>query len=319
MSMPLAPTTTPAAVAAAPQASFVGLLRAELRKIRQLRVTWALVGLFTLLLIGSQLLLASGPNMADQLHRDPLGAYYNVMEGDLSIVRILSGVFLLILSAHVVGLEYQYGTIRILLGRGVGRLQLLGAKSLAIALAGLALIVWGALIELVFAVGITLALADGQKPWTALGSEYWTDVAVYLLYLLINLVVTLLLGVAASVLGRSLAFGLAVGLSWFAVDNLVVIPLTVLHRFTSSDVWLNLSGFLLGPLLNRLPDYIAPLYHTIIQGPIGPTTVSHSVSGFGPPPLVPVDGAHALVVIGVFALIFAATAITLTRWRDVQE
>jgi hypothetical protein len=310
----------PIAVATgSPQASFRGLLRGELRKITQMRITGVMVGLFTLIIVGLQIPLASSPTTADQLHGDPLGAFYNVMEGDLSLVRIFSGIFVLILAAHVVGLEYQYGTIRILLGRGVGRLQLLGAKTLALTLAGLGLMVWGALIELGFAVGIALALADGRQPWTVLGGEFWTDTAVYLLYLLINLVVTLLLGVAAAVLGRSLAFGLAVGLGWFAVDNLLRAPLTLFYQLTHSDFWLSVSAFLLGPLLNRLPDYIASPYHMTVQTPVGPQTTTQTVSGFGMMPLVQVDGIHALLVIGAYALVFAVTAIVLTRSRDVQE
>jgi ABC-type transport system involved in multi-copper enzyme maturation permease subunit len=303
----------------APQASIRGLLRAELRKILALRLTWVLAGLFTLFIVGSQILLASGPNNADQLRGDPQGAFANIMSGDLSLLRIFCGIFLLILSAHVVGLEYQYGTIRILLGRGVGRLQLLGAKTLALSLAGLALLVWGLAIELVFAIGITLALAGGQQPWSILGGEFWGDAAIYLLCVLISMGVTLLLGVAASVLGRSLASGLAVGLSWFAVDNLLTIPLTLLFQFTHNDLWRQLSGYLLGLMLNRLPDYIVPPYHVTVQTASGPETVAHSVSGFGILPLVQVDGTHALLVIGGYALIFAATAIVLTRARDVHE
>ncbi len=319
MSVSIAPAASGASTATAPSASFRGLLRAELRKIRQMRVTRVMAGFITLIIVGLQIPLAASPTTADQLHSDPLGAFYNVMEGDLSLVRIFSGIFVLILAAHVVGLEYQYGTIRILLGRGVGRLQLLGAKTLALALAGLAVIVWATLIELAFALGMALALANGGQPWSVLGGEFWTDTAVYLLYLLINLAVTLLLGIAASVLGRSLAFGLAVGLSWFAVDNLARTPLSLLYQLTHNDFWLNLSGFLLGPLLNRLPDYIAPPYHVVVQGPTGPTTVTQTVYGFGMLPLAHVDGTHALLVIGAYALVFAATAIALTRTRDVQE
>jgi hypothetical protein len=130
---------------------------------------------------------------------------------------------------------------------------------------------------------------------------------------------TLLLGVAAAVLGRSLAFGLAVGLSWFAVDNLAIIPLSLLSQFTHNDLWRQVSGYLLGLMLNRLPDYIVPPYHVTLQTPAGPQTVAQTVSGFGPLPLVHVDGTHALLVIGGYALVFAAAAVVLARVRDVRE
>lgn len=299
--------------------SFLSLLQAELFKVGHLRITWVLMGVYTVIVIGLQLVLASGPNNAAQLRSDPLGSFYNIMEGDFSIVRILSGIVLLVLAAHVIGLEYQLGTIRILLGRGIGRLQLLGAKVASLALVALVVMTFGLLIELVFGWAIVAANAGSGTPWRMLGAEFWADVRFYALCVLINAGVTLLLGVAVSAVGRSLSFGLAVGLSWFAVDNLANIPLTLLFQVTHSDFWRNLSGFLLGPLLNRLPDYIAPPYHTIAHGPRGPVVVSHAVSGFGIQPLVSVTGGDALAVILAYALVFTAAAVVVTWRRDVHE
>lgn len=301
------------------RASFVGLLRGELRKIIHMRITWVLVGVITLFVVGAQLLLISGPKDSADLQNAPLSAFYQILQGDSAIVRIFSGVFMLILAAHVIGLEYQYGTIRVLLARGVGRLQLLGAKVMALTLVGLALMALESLIELAFACGLTLALAHGAQPWHVLGAEFWADLRIYLFYLVLNLVVTMALGVAASVLGRSLAFGLAVGLSWFAVDSLLTIPLSLLARFTQSDFWLKVSGVLLGPLLNRLPDFIAPPYHETVAGPHGPVTLTKTVGGFGPQPLVAVPGGQALLIIAIYTAIFAAVAITLTWRREVME
>lgn len=319
MSASLATDTALHTAARETRSRFPSLLRAELFKVGHLRITWVLMGVYTVIVVGLQLVLASGPNNASQLRSDPLGAFYNVMEGDFSIVRILSGIVLLVLAAHVIGLEYQLGTIRILLGRGIGRLQLLGAKVAALALVALAVMAFGLLIELVFSWAIVSASAANANPWRVLGTEFWTDVRFYALCVLINAGATLLLGVAASAVGRSLSFGLAVGLSWFAVDNLAGIPLSLLFQVTHSDFWRNLSGFLLGPLLNRLPDYIAPPYHTTAHGPHGPVVVAHAVSGFGALPLVNVSGGHALAVILAYSLVFAAAAIVTTWRRDVLE
>jgi ABC-type transport system involved in multi-copper enzyme maturation permease subunit len=296
--------------------TFAGLLRGELRKIVALRITWIVFGVVTLFILGAQLLLISGPTNSADLKRAPLDLFYNLLSGDVALVRIFSGIFMLILAAHVVGLEYQYGTIRVLLARGVGRLQLLGAKVAALTLVGFAVLLFESLIELAFGWGLTLALADGGQPWRALGDVFWVDLRVCLFYLALNLVVTMLLGVAASVVGRSLAFGLAVGLSWFAVDNLLTIPLALLARFTHSDFWLNVSSALLGPLLNRLPDFIAPPYHVTAPGG---AILTKTVSGFGPLTLVPVPGGQALLVIGLYTVLFIAVAVTLTRRRDVLE
>jgi len=303
--------TAPAAARPEIRTSLLGLLRGELRKIIHLRITWVMAAVITVLVIGGQLLLISGPKNASDMASAPLNSYYNVIEGDIAIVRILSGVFIIILAAHVVGLEYQHGTIRVLLARGVGRLHLLGAKVAALALVGLIVLALESLIELAFAWGLSLALAHGGQPWRVLGATFWANLRIYLFYIVLNLVVTLLLAVAASVVGRSLAFGLAVGLSWFAVDNLLTIPLALLERLTGSDFWAKLSTVLLGPQLNRLPDYITLPDHEAAH--------TITVGGFGPQPLLSVSGGHALLVIGVYSAIFLAVAIGLTWRREVLD
>ncbi|HUY79080.1 MAG TPA: ABC transporter permease subunit [Ktedonobacterales bacterium] len=301
------------------RASFTGLLWGELFKITRMRIAWVLASVYILLVIGGQLILVTGPNTQSQLRNDPLGAFHTAIEGDFAIVRIFCGIIVLVLAAQVVGMEYQQGTIRILLGRGVGRLQLLGAKALALTLTGLALLAAGLLIELAFTVGMALALAGAQHPWTALNGEFWADMWYSLLCAVISMGATLLLGIAASVVGRSLAFGLAVGLCWFPVDNLLTLPLSILSQITHADFWLKVSGLLLGPMLNRLPDYLAPPWHSTVPGPHGAVTIAQGVSGFGIQPLIPVDGGHALLVITAYSLIFAVTAIVLTKRRDVLE
>ncbi|HZC05256.1 MAG TPA: ABC transporter permease, partial [Ktedonobacterales bacterium] len=278
--------TAPDAARREMRTSFVGLLHGELRKIIHMRVTWVMLAVTTLFIVGAQLLLVAGPKSGPELRSAPLDAYYQALQGDAALVRIFSGIFMLILTAHVIGLEYQHGTIRVLLARGVGRLQLLGAKMAALALVGLVVMALESLIELAFTWGLTLAAAQGTQPWRALGPEFWADLRIYIFYVTLNMLVTMLLAVAASVVGRSLAFGLAVGLSWFAVDNLLIIVLSLLVRVTQSDFWASLSGVLLGPLLNRLPDYIAPAYHEVTQGSHGVVTVSKAIGGFGPEPLV---------------------------------
>jgi hypothetical protein len=97
------------------------------------------------------------------------------------------------------------------------------------------------------------------------------------------------------------------------------LPLSILAQFTHSDIWLKLSGFLLGPLLNRLPDHLVPAWHEVVQGPPGPVTVAHHMSGFGVIPPTPLDARHALSVIAVYAALFIAVSVALTRTRDVLE
>lgn len=306
-------------VAVAPRPRFRALVRGELRKIKGLRTIWVTVGVMTAGVLFLQIVLAATPHAAQVLRNTPLDAYANTLTGDIAIVRILSGILALILAAHVIGLEYQQGTIRILLGRGVGRLQLLGAKAVALAIVVACFMAVELFIELAFAWGISVTAGAASRPWRALTGEFWTDFRLFLLYLVINAVATSLLGIAASVTGRSLAFGLTVGLSWFAVDNLLMQALALLERLTGSAFWADLSGVMLGPLLNRLPDYLLLPYHVVVQTPHGWALEPHMMSGFGQLPLIWVGAPHALLVIGLWSAFFLAVAVTLTVRRDVLD
>src|SRR5215471_5028 len=78
-----------------------------------------------------------------RLHADTLHFFYETMTLNLSVLRIFIGIFLLILTPCLIGQEYQLGTIRILLARGVGRIQLLLAKLFTIIVIALILLVVG--------------------------------------------------------------------------------------------------------------------------------------------------------------------------------
>src|SRR5579863_6137971 len=90
-------------------ASFGGLLWGELFKITRMRLTWVLTAIYALLVTGGQIILVTGPNTGSRLRSDPLGAFHTAIEGDFAIVRILSGIVLLVVTALVIGQEYQQG------------------------------------------------------------------------------------------------------------------------------------------------------------------------------------------------------------------
>jgi ABC-type transport system involved in multi-copper enzyme maturation permease subunit len=291
----------------------------ELFKITRLRVTWVMAILFAGLITGPQLIFLAAPRSKDQIHADPLGLLYTMMEVDLSLIRIFAGIFLLILAAYVVGLEYQQGTIRVLLGRGVARLQLLGAKALALLGVAVALLLGGLLIEALMGLIVVAGLAGNLTPLQSLTSQFWSDAWLYLVSVMISTGVTLLLGVAVTVVGRSLAFGLGVGLGWFAADNLGVLIMFIAYRFTGNDFWRQVTGYFLGPILNDLPALIVPSHTMTVQTEKGLVTMLRSADTVGSAPLANIDATHALVVIGIYAVVFAAVAIVLTWRRDVLE
>jgi ABC-type transport system involved in multi-copper enzyme maturation permease subunit len=298
---------------------FFGIVTGELFKITRLRSVWLMVLAIFGLATAPVLLYLSRPNLKDLLTQDPTSGLYNIMPVDLSVIRIFSGILLLILSAMVVGLEYQQGTIRVLLGRGVGRLQLLGAKALALAVVGAVLLVALLIYDYLLALGMLLVKTGNLDVLKAATPRFWGDARLYLLTVVISMAVTLALGICVSVVGRTLAFGVGVGLSWFAADNIGVIILLLVMNFTNSDFWAKVSGFFLGPILNTLPTLLIAARTVTFQGEKGLQTIAKPISVVGFQPLDKIDATHGLLVITAYTAIFVATAIALTVRRDVQE
>ena len=60
-----------------------------------------------------------------------------------------------------------------------------------------------------------------------------------MLYLtvLISFGTAILLAAAVAVLGRSLAFGLTVGIVWFPAENFATLSLLLASRLTGNDFW----------------------------------------------------------------------------------
>jgi ABC-2 type transport system permease protein len=299
--------------------SFLGTLGGEFLKISRMRIFWVMAALFACVIVGPQIVFITRSTIKAQLISSPFNTMYLLMEVDLSLLRIFGGIFILILAAFVVGLEYQQGTIRILLGRGVGRLQLLGAKTLALVVVAAGVLIAGLAIEMALDYALIVAVVGNANPITGLSSQFWTDARLYLLTVVISMGATLLLGVAVSVVGRSLSFGLGVGMSWFAADNLGVFIMLLVYQFTQADFWRNITGYFLGPILNTLPQYLIAPRTMLVQTEKGLQMMSRPASTVGSPPLVNISAQQALWVIAGYCAIFAVVSIVLTWRRDVLE
>jgi ABC-2 type transport system permease protein len=289
-------TTTP---------GFFGIVRGELLKVSRQWLTWIMLALLAGGTIFTHMLEFSIPNARMNLSRAPLHFLYNEMEISLSILRIFGGIFLIIMAAYLIGMEYQYGTVRILLARGVGRLQLLFAKLATLGIIMLLLVI-GFLLLNGLMVCLDVSLIGGNlQALNAITPEFWSNTGLYLLTVLISMGVSILMATAMSAIGRSLAIGMSASLAWFPVDNLGMLFIYLAARLTHNDFWSNITAYLLGPNLNVMPSVILPL--------------QLKANSIGIPPLVAVNGTHTLLVTLVYGLIFAAVAIVLTWKRDVKE
>jgi ABC-2 type transport system permease protein len=304
--MSAATTATPA-IGAQPTPKFLGVLWAEIFKMSRQPVNWLMAAGVLAMVALPWVFLPTTPGIKEGLLTDPLRSQFIQMGRSLGVLRIFGGLFLIVLTARVFGLDYQQGTIRIILARGVGRLQLLGAKVLTVTLAALALLGAGVLADWLYAVVFTGAAAGNLNSLNALTPAFWLDVRLYVLTIAISMGVTILMATAASVLGRSLSFGLAAGLVFFPADNILSTILTLLAQVTNNNFWSNLTGYLLGPNLNAMPaTWIAPLAGARVFSP-------------GTAPFVNYDLTHMLVLTLIYGAIFAAAAVVLTWKRDVME
>jgi ABC-type transport system involved in multi-copper enzyme maturation permease subunit len=255
--------------------------------------------------IFSHLLTFSISNTKANISQAPLHFLYNEMEVSLSILRIFGGIFIIIITAYLIGIEYQYGTIRIVLARGVGRLQLLFAKLLTLVLITLALV--GGLILLnTLMICLVIGLISGNlQALNAITPEFWSNTGLYLLTALISMGTSILMSAAMGAIGRSLSIGMSASLAWFPVDNMGMLFMLLAARLTHNDFWNQITTYFLGPNLNVMPIVLLP--------------AQLNANSIGIPPLAPVNGSHTLWITLAYALVFATVAIVLTWKRDVKE
>jgi len=300
--------------------SFPGVVRGEIFKQTRSRPVLALGILALVTAALPALFLALTPNTKDLVNSQPGIAYFAMMNINLSVQRIFIGVFVLIATALLVGQEYQNGTIRVLLARGVDRVQLLLAKLLAMSLLALGVFALSSLIQLALT-PLAVRIATGNlDSLNAINGDFWHSTWLYVLTVLISVGVSILLAACVAVVGRSLAFGVSAAIGWFAADNIGVLVMLLVFRFTQNEFWEQITGYFLGPILNTMPAVIVPGLPVTATTPTG--AVVHGVfdpQTVGFPPLVNYDGAHYLIVTLVYAVIFFAVAVILTWRRDVKE
>jgi ABC-2 type transport system permease protein len=284
---------------------FFGTLRGEAIKVSRQLSFWLMLAGSIVLLAVITLGVTSSDSIKNQVTSDPTGFAYGARDVFGTIFQIGSGIFLLIVGSRLFAMEYSSGTIRIIYARGTGRLRLLVAKMITLAVIGIALLVGylvitGALIAL-----LVNAWTGSLAPLQHLPNEFWQDTGMWVVVQGMSMGMAILMAAAAAGLGRSLAFAMAASLAFFPVDNFATILLALGSRITRQDhPWLDITQYLLGPNLNIVLKLIEPGHH--------------ARAAFATP-LLPVDATHALLVIGAFALAFAAIAVTRTVRPDVLE
>jgi ABC-2 type transport system permease protein len=285
--------------------NFYGTIRGEVLKVSRQLSFWLMLGGAFVLLAIITLAISSASNIQDQLKTDPTGFAYGARDVFGTIFQIGSGIFLLIVGSRLFAMEYSSGTIRIIYARGTGRLRLLLAKMLTLAFIGIVLLAGYVVVAGVILALLANAWTGSISPLQHLPTQFWQDLEMWGVVQGMSMGIAILMAAAAAGIGRSLAFAMAASLAFFPVDNFSVILEALGSRITRQDhPWLNISEYQLGPNLNIVLNLIEPGHH--------------ARAAFAAP-LTPIDGTHALVVIGAFMFAFAVIAVGRAVRPDVLE
>jgi ABC-2 type transport system permease protein len=284
--------------------SFFGAVRGELLKVTRQRSLWVMLVAGALLFGFVSLAIFSTDNIRTGLKSAPLVTYYNFLDVFGTLFNTGSGIVLLITASRLFGMEFTSGTIRILLARGTGRLQLYFAKLAALALLGVILLAGFLAVVFGMIYAFAISVTGSFSSLTTLPAIAYTDLEVTVLVGLISIGVSILLGSTAAILGRSLSFGIAAAMAFFPADNFGTIILGLMARITHIDTWNKVTAYLLGPNLNLLASKLEP---------------GRQVRPAFATPNVAVSSEHVWIVVGVYTAVFLVASIVLLLRRDVLE
>lgn len=151
----------------------------------------------------------------------PLHLPQGVQTG-VSLTNSVGLILLVVLSAFLVGIDFESGMIRLFLTRGASRLQVYLARLVALLL--LALIIAAVLQLLVIGMGgLTMALRLPAY-WGVVPVLNWSWLSHALLYVLTSALGIMLYGLVAmcgALWGRSTTAGIAAGLGWWIINEML--------------------------------------------------------------------------------------------------
>jgi ABC-type transport system involved in multi-copper enzyme maturation permease subunit len=290
--------------------SFTQLVGAELYRTRRQRSNWALpiIPLSGLAVVAMLTITSYG--LTDLHGKSLLGAARNLTDTAALVVAMSMGIPILLIAARVAAHDYAYGTVRLMLGGGAGRITVLLAKLATSSIVGL--MAW--LIGSALAAACVLLLSTGvREHLTVLPGIYWREAAIDVGAIAVSLTCCVVLGTATSTVSRSLVVGVTAAMVWFPAENILTGLFAFVVATTHQDFFIKASGWLLAPNLNHLIQALEPWRSAIEIGarPLGETARS---------PVGPVGAEECLIVIAAWIAIFlGASLLSVVARVDVLE
>ena len=210
---------------------FGGLLRLEYLTASKRRMTRVIFGLMALSIGGllglSYLIeiLASDltVNVDDYLMPGVIASAFDLMS-------VIGPILIIVLAAATAGSDYGWGTIRTIVGTGVGRGRLLIARFTMIALAAIALTLTGLISAAV--ASIAIGLIEGQGIPTAwITSAVLGDIGLMIVRSSFLIIFFGTLGFVLAQVTRSVAAGIAAGIGMMVLGPLALVLASTLGSF----------------------------------------------------------------------------------------
>jgi ABC-2 type transport system permease protein len=273
----------------------IGSVGAELLLMRKRASTWVLLGIWAALALMFAYIVAyvtylNGTGRESLEVLLPQSLVGTLLTG----FPFFGGVLALMLGVLTFGSEYGWGTLKTVFTQRPGRVEVFGAKLVAV---GVALV---AFVLVVFALGalasVAIALREGADiAWPELGLVLRGFLVGWLL-----LAVWAGLGVLLAVLSRGTALATGIGILWALVVEGLLSALAsqvgVLDRLV--ELFLRANAYSLAATVGVSREEVSDAGPGSFSGPF-------------------VDGGQALLVLGVYGVVFLAIAGWLLRRRDV--
>jgi ABC-type transport system involved in multi-copper enzyme maturation permease subunit len=298
-------TATVAAAYRGRRSRLGGLFHAEVVKLAHQWSTWLAIAAAAALFLAVVGWGGAGQAPVRALFRhDAEGWMRSVLPGVQMLFQYGSGVLLLVVAARSVGADYASGAMRVLLARGVGRVQLLAAKLLALCCLAAVLLTVGAILVALYFGSVAVAAEGSLRAFAHVSPALWQTLGLSAVSEVASMAAAIAVGTTAAVVGRSVAFGVGVALAVYPADSLYTQWSPLLVSLTHQRVWTDVTRVLLGPNLNALSQHLRA----------GPPS--------GVPLPTPVGGAgalHATVVVAVWVAAMLVTSAAMLHRRDVLQ
>jgi ABC-type transport system involved in multi-copper enzyme maturation permease subunit len=207
----------------------------------------------------------------------------------LTTVQTLGLILMAILTASAIGIDYGAGTLRSVLTQGTGRWPYLTAKLITLAILALfGLVVAIASVAVSSTIAANLA---GAAPAAVGTAPTWSDASTALFKAWVSILPYIALTAFVTVIARSSAAGMAIGLGYYFFEQLIVALLSSLFSWFQ-----NVADFM---LVRNISAW---------------TGGAGGFPGSAPLP----DATQAIVVLSVYTFILLGIAFWLFERRDVQ-